>query len=180
MGEPASNPPLIERNVVRAVVLDSAGRVLLLQVGEFGNPAFGTAWELPGGGIEAGEAHAQAVIRELREETGIIVGAEQVATPTWSRDVLYEYRGARRLQHEAISMVRLAGPTPAIQSMLRDDFEQQDLFDARWWTQQEILASLEWFYPRSLPSVLARFLDGAVIEEALEVWDKDAWRASSA
>jgi hypothetical protein len=74
----------------------------------------------------------------------------------------------------------LAGPTPLIQSVLRDGFEQQDLFDARWWTQQEILGSSEWFYPRSLPSMLARFLDGAVIEEELEVWDKDAWRAASA
>jgi 8-oxo-dGTP pyrophosphatase MutT (NUDIX family) len=176
---PATDHQLIERNVVRAVVLDCADRVLLLQVGELGNPEFGTAWELPGGGIEAGETHVQAVIRELREETGIVATIEQIAAPSWTRDVLYEYRGARRLQHEAISLVRLASPTPAIQSALRDGFEQQDLFDARWWTQQEILGSSEWFYPRSLPSVLTRFLDGAVIEEALEIWDKDAWRASS-
>ena len=175
----STSHPLIERNVVRAVVIDGADRVLLLQVGELGNPEFGTAWELPGGGIEAGETHAQAVIRELREETGIVVAAEQIATPSWKRDVLYDYRGARRLQHEAISLVRLAGPTPTIQSVLRDGFEQQDLFDARWWTQREILDSSEWFYPRSLPSMLNRFLDGAVIEEALEVWDKDAWRAAS-
>jgi 8-oxo-dGTP pyrophosphatase MutT (NUDIX family) len=155
-----SERPFVERNVVRAVVLDSADRVLLLQVG-------------------AGETHSQAVIRELREETGIVIAAEQIATPRWKRDVLYDYRGTRRLQHEAISLVRLAGPTPTIQSVLRDGFEQQDLFDARWWTHQEIVDSCEWFYPRSLPSMLSRFLDGAVIEEALEVWDKDAWRAAS-
>jgi 8-oxo-dGTP pyrophosphatase MutT (NUDIX family) len=171
---------LVERNVVRAVVLDSAERVLLLQVGELDNPEFGTAWELPGGGIEAGETHEQAVIRELREETGIVIAAEQIATPSWRRDVLYDYRGARRLQHEAISLVRLDGPAPAIESVLREGFEQQDLFDARWWTQQEIFSSSEWFYPRSLPSMLSRFLDGAVIEEALEVWDKAAWRAAGA
>jgi 8-oxo-dGTP pyrophosphatase MutT (NUDIX family) len=177
--EPAIDRPVIERNVVRAVVLDSADRMLLLQVGELGNPEFGTAWELPGGGIEAGETHAEAVIRELREETGIVVTTEQIAAPTWRRDVLYDYRGMRRLQHEAISLVRLAEPAPAIQDVLRDGFEQQDLFEARWWTQDEILSSAEWFYPRSLPSMLGRFLDGAVIEEGLEVWDKDAWRAAS-
>jgi 8-oxo-dGTP pyrophosphatase MutT (NUDIX family) len=175
----STDHPVIERNVVRAVVLDSANRVLLLQVGEFGNPEFGTAWELPGGGIEAGETHAQAVIRELREETGICIAMEQIAAPSWRRDVLYDYRGMRRLQHEAISLVRLTGPAPPIESVLRDGFEQQDLFDARWWTQEEIFRSREWFYPRSLPSMLTRFLDGAVIEEALEVWDKDAWRAAS-
>jgi 8-oxo-dGTP pyrophosphatase MutT (NUDIX family) len=171
---------LIERNAARAVVLDATERVLLLQVGEWGHPEFGTAWELPGGGIEAGETHAQAVMRELREETGIIIAAEQIAVPTWRRDVLYDYRGARRLQHEAISLVRLHQPAPDIQSALRDGFEQQDLLDARWWTQQEILGSSEWFYPRSLPTMLKRFLDGMAIEEALEVWDKEAWRASDA
>ena len=170
---------MLERDVVRAVVLDENDRVLLLQVGEFGNPEFGTAWELPGGGIEAGETHVQALIRELREETGIVIQPEQVQPPTWRRDVIYDYRGARRLQHEAISTVRLSGPPPEIQSSLRDSFEQNDLFDARWWTQSEILESREWFYPHSLPSVLTRFLSGATISEPVEIWDKDAWRRAA-
>lgn len=94
------------------------------------------------------------------------------------RDVLYDYRGARRLQHQAIPAVRLQGPAPAVQSSLRDAFEQADLFDARWWTVEEILGSNEWFYPRSLPALLERFLGGDAIEEALEVGDKNAWHAT--
>lgn len=170
--------PFVERNAVRSVVLDDAGRVLLLQVGELGHPEFGTAWELPGGGIEPGETHAQAVMRELREETGIIVSAEQIQKPTWRRDVLYDYRGARRLQHETICVIRLQTPAPAIQGSLRDAFEKDDLFDCRWWTVNAILRSEEWFYPRTLPALLERFLNGDTIEEALEVWDKEAWRAN--
>lgn len=166
---------MIERDVVRAVVLDENDRVLLLQVGELGNPEFGTAWELPGGGIEPGETHVQALIRELREETGILIAAEQIQPPTWRRDVIYDYRGSRRLQHEAISTVRLNGPAPEILGSMRDGFELSDLFDARWWTQGEILASREWFYPHSLPAVLTRFLSGATIVEPTEIWDKAAW-----
>jgi 8-oxo-dGTP pyrophosphatase MutT (NUDIX family) len=178
--DPASSLPLIERDVARAVVLDRDDRVLLLQVGELGNPEFGTAWELPGGGIEPGESHMQALIRELHEETGIIVAADQIQPPSWRRTVLYDYRGSRRLQRETISAVRLPGPAPEIQSLLRDAFEQSDLFDARWWSQEEILGSHEWFYPFSLPKLLKPFLSGETIAEPLEVWDKNAWRAAGA
>jgi hypothetical protein len=91
--------------------------------------------------------------------------------------VLYDYRGMRRLQHEAIFAVRLEGRAPEVQSSQRDAFEQSDLFDARWWTVNDIIASDEWFYPRSLPTLLNRFLSGDSIEEPLEVWDKTAWSA---
>jgi 8-oxo-dGTP pyrophosphatase MutT (NUDIX family) len=45
----------VERSVVRLVVLDAANHVLPLQTRDLGNPAFGTSWELPGGGVEPGE-----------------------------------------------------------------------------------------------------------------------------
>ncbi len=34
-------------------------------------------WEIPGGGVQAGESSLQAVLREIREETGLSVTAEQ-------------------------------------------------------------------------------------------------------
>jgi ADP-ribose pyrophosphatase YjhB (NUDIX family) len=54
---------------VGAVVVHE-GRVLLVQRGT--EPAKGR-WSIPGGLIEVGEALAQAVVREVQEETGLIV-----------------------------------------------------------------------------------------------------------
>lgn len=162
--------PVMERDVVRIVLLDAHTRVLLLHIRDLGDPRFGVAWELPGGGMEPGETFAEAVCRELREETGLCVGADLVGQPTWRRDVSYPYRGVRRLQHEAIAAVRLEITAPEIDGSGRVDFEQEDLFGFRWWTVDEIVASTECFYPRSLPKLLPHFLAGEAIEEAFELW----------
>jgi 8-oxo-dGTP diphosphatase len=55
---------------VGAIVRDGAGRLLLIKRGH--DPEAGK-WSLPGGRIEPGETDAQALVREMREEAGLIV-----------------------------------------------------------------------------------------------------------
>jgi 8-oxo-dGTP diphosphatase len=61
--------------VVAAVIRDDAGRVLISQRPE--GRHMGGLWEFPGGKVEPGEAPAEALARELREELGlgIAIGA---------------------------------------------------------------------------------------------------------
>ena len=60
---------------VSAVIVDRDKRVLLVLRGH--EPAKGL-WSLPGGSVEPGESMAEALVREVREETGlsIVVGDE--------------------------------------------------------------------------------------------------------
>jgi 8-oxo-dGTP diphosphatase len=53
-----------------AIIRDEAARLLLIQ--RRNEPGAGQ-WSLPGGRIEAGETAEQAVVREVAEETGLVV-----------------------------------------------------------------------------------------------------------
>ena len=55
---------------VGAFVFDAENRVLVI---ERGQPPGEGLWSLPGGKLEPNETLAQAVAREVREETGLIV-----------------------------------------------------------------------------------------------------------
>jgi len=60
---------------VGAVIKDGRGRLLLIKRGHA--PGAGL-WSLPGGRIEPGETDAEALAREMREETGLVIETGQL------------------------------------------------------------------------------------------------------
>ena len=55
-----------------AMICDAEGRILITQRSQ--NESWGAGWwEIPGGGVRAGEEPDQAVLREIGEETGLDV-----------------------------------------------------------------------------------------------------------
>ncbi len=68
--------------VAACALVDADGRVLLAQR-PAGKPMAGL-WEFPGGKIEAGERPEQTLIRELKEELGIVVKEDCLAPLTFA------------------------------------------------------------------------------------------------
>jgi ADP-ribose pyrophosphatase YjhB (NUDIX family) len=61
---------------VGGIVRDASGRLLLVRRGR---PPGAGLWSVPGGRVEPGEDDAAAVVRELKEETGLDVVAGALA-----------------------------------------------------------------------------------------------------
>lgn len=63
---------LIMMPTVAAIIFDASGAVLLQKRSDNGN------WGIPGGMIEPGEEPAEAIVREVHEETGLWVVPERI------------------------------------------------------------------------------------------------------
>jgi 8-oxo-dGTP diphosphatase len=70
LSDDAASAPRARVQCVGAVIQDETGRMLMILRGH--EPGKGL-WSIPGGRIEPGESDEQAVIREVREETGLEV-----------------------------------------------------------------------------------------------------------
>jgi 8-oxo-dGTP pyrophosphatase MutT (NUDIX family) len=159
----------LERWAVRVVLLDAGQHVLLFHALLPEGSATGW-WELPGGGIDAGESYLDAAVREVREETGLVITPDQLGPPAWRRDSTWRSRGLRRLQHEVVVLARLAADQPEITDAGQTAEELDDYIGVRWWPMADLRASAETFYPARLPELLPAFLAGRRIDEPLERW----------
>ena len=64
-----------KKQIIIAVglVINEAGEILLGRRNQPENPQIHGKWEFPGGGIEYGESPEDALVREMKEETGLDV-----------------------------------------------------------------------------------------------------------
>ncbi|MFJ6724558.1 (deoxy)nucleoside triphosphate pyrophosphohydrolase [Streptomyces sp. NPDC091281] len=72
---------MTERIVVVAAALLDEGRLLAAR--RSAPPDLAGRWELPGGKVEAGERPEEALVRELREELGVLARAVERVPGEW-------------------------------------------------------------------------------------------------
>ena len=150
------------RPAVRVVLLDPADRVLLVRWHFPDQPADRgprDVWGTPGGGIEAGESHPEAVLRELREETGLRLDPSDCGPCVAHRRHVIPFGGGYDGQEEWFYLVRVPAfdPAPALSGA---ELRAESLHELRWCSLDEVgsLADGDRVVcaPRELAALLAR------------------------
>ena len=155
----------IPRPASRVLLCDGLGRILLFKAQFEGRGRW--FWITPGGGVNDGETHEEAAIRELWEETGVQIDSSEL-TCVWTRSHTFEFRGRLIEQRERYYFARCEFE-PAISYANWEEYERDDLSEHRWWILEEIEASDEDFAPRRLGSLLRDLLHNGCPTEPFDV-----------
>jgi 8-oxo-dGTP pyrophosphatase MutT (NUDIX family) len=142
-------------------MIDPRDRVLLLRL-KFDD---WTGWVLPGGGIEPGEDHRTALLRELAEETG--VPQPFIGPPVWNRRHVFslgDYDG----QEETAYLVPCHRFEVA-PSMTAQELRSEGVVEHRWWTVDELASTGDEIRPVELHRHLAQVLEFGAPERPIQI-----------
>ncbi|GAA0570597.1 NUDIX hydrolase [Paractinoplanes ferrugineus] len=142
---------VLDRRAARVLLVDAAGRTLLLHGGDPARPGE-RWWFTPGGGLDAGESPAEGAARELAEETGLRIDPAQLGEPVWHEVAEFSFREQQYRQDQVFFLLRVSEWQVDTAGM--DQNEQQTITEHRWWSPAEIEASREQIFPASLVSLL--------------------------
>jgi 8-oxo-dGTP diphosphatase len=120
------------------MVLDGAGRVLLIRCVAMRRDGEFVFWLTPGGEIEAGESPHAAAVRELHEELGLDV---EVVGPVYTEANQFEHQGEMRDNVDFVFVARCAAEEPVLRGVTAEEIAL--MREVRWWTVAEVEAALE-------------------------------------
>lgn len=142
------------RPTSRLLVLDEEDRLLLMKTVAPDTSRF-ARWITPGGGVDPGETHVEAAVRELHEETGQVVTGVGGVVRVDDFEVPWDDADHTH-GHAEFFVVRL----PHFEVVDDDwtDDERTDILESRWFTLDELSSSDEPVEPSDLAALLRQVL----------------------
>ncbi len=135
----------------RVLLLDEQDHVLLFLT-KHDVPGYPARWLSTGGHLEAGESHRDAAIRELFEETGLVI--DEPGDVIWEHDFVAERSpGVFANHHEKFFVHRTTRFAPSHAGWTAE--EHVDIVDEHWWDLAALRAATEPVEPANLIELLA-------------------------
>lgn len=136
------------RRAARVILVDAQDRILLLH-GCDADQRERTWWFTVGGGIESGETALDAAVRELHEETGLVVSPEELVGPVFSRSAEFDFFRETCRQDELFYLARYTEAS-SITRAGWTEIEVDTIDEVRWWNLDELAATEEEVFPVGL------------------------------
>jgi 8-oxo-dGTP pyrophosphatase MutT (NUDIX family) len=146
----------LRRPAARVVLLDREGRIFLVNSEDPIDPRKPPWWEIPGGGVDAGESSEDAARRELYEETGI-----------WTQHVEFDFGGYHFDSRERIHVAWCDGGDYRPKHL--EALEAAAFLGARWWPLDELMASEVPVLPTRLREFLPPIVAGDLPAEPIDI-----------
>lgn len=140
------------RKTSRVIVMDPTGAILLFKTMAPDSSGF-SRWITPGGGVDPGETHAQAALRELFEETGRRF--LDVGQPVWVYDFEVAWDQADHDRgHAEYFLVRTERFEPSNEFWTVE--EHHDVSAWGWFRSSEIGSAATPYEPAFLPDLVTQ------------------------
>lgn len=149
---------LLFRRGARVILLDEDDRVLLIRGHDVDQPER-SWWFTIGGGIDAGETALDAAVREVREESGIVLAAHDVHGPVFTRSAIFDFAFEHCRQDEEIFLARVPSSSFVVEDRSGWTTLEQDVIDElRWWSLVDLAAVDIEVFPEGLAALVASLL----------------------
>lgn len=126
----------IKRDIVGAFIISADQKLLL---GKSNRATYEGMWLVPGGGIEAGESTEEALIREVKEETGIDITQAKIESLALRHNGTSE-KILKETGERVIGVYDFFNYKVTLSVNAEDAHVQEadDFTDATWWTFDEL------------------------------------------
>jgi 8-oxo-dGTP pyrophosphatase MutT (NUDIX family) len=154
---------LLRRRAARVLLLDAAGRLLLMRGFDPADPG-PRFWFTVGGGLEPGESPAAGAVRELHEETGLLLPESALVGPLHADETAFAFDRWWIEQTNDFYAARVESLIAAPAALEASEVASVDRWE--WWTLDQLRAQVqgrpndgpgspgETVYPADLPDLL--------------------------
>ena len=165
---PPSGVEVLERRAARALLVDDQDRLLLFLGLDPHGPERGQWWFTPGGGLQDDEDEHVGLVREVREETGLVLDPAGIGQPVWCRVAEFLFAGQWYRQRERFFLVRIGSHT--VDTSGFEPLEASAVQSHRWWDLEALAVTDQVVYPRTLAVELRKLLSGELPTQPHEVF----------
>jgi 8-oxo-dGTP pyrophosphatase MutT (NUDIX family) len=142
------------RETARILLTNSNGEVFLLLTHFDPEVGLPPRWITPGGGIDAGEEPIQAAVRELWEETGLVVPQEALGEKVAEISGRWDWGDGQNHHTYKDHFFKLLMDDFELDDSGWTEDERRDVLEYRWWSATDLRETGEQLGPHGLAELI--------------------------